>query len=178
MNFFGERVVLRGIERKDLTLLAAFHNDPEVGKMIEFSWPISLEQQERFFERQVGDDRTKRLVIETTQEGVIGYTGLWGIDWIDRRATNGIIIGKKEARRKGYAVDALETIAGVAFDHLGLHRLDADIFEFNEPSRRLYIDRCGWTEEGRRREHIYRNGRWWDRILVGLTEAEWRSRQA
>ena len=130
--------------------------------------------QERFFERNVTDERSKRLVIETAEFGVIGYTGLWGIDWVDRRATTGIIIGRKEAQGKGYATDALWSLMRAAFEYVGLHRLDAEIFEFNERSLKLYVDRCGWKEEGRRRLHVFRDGRYWDRVLVGITADDYR----
>jgi RimJ/RimL family protein N-acetyltransferase len=172
VNLHGDRVVLRAIEREDLELLQQFHNDPEIGAMIEFSWPLSMADQEAFFERQRGDQSSKRLVIDTPEHGVVGFTGLWGIDWIDRRAVNGIIIGKAEARRRGYAADALETIAAAAFEQLGLRRLDARIYEFNQASLHLYVDRCGWIVEGRQREWVYRDGKSWDAILVGLTASD------
>lgn len=178
LNFVGNKVTIRAIEHGDLELLAKFHNDPEVGRMIEFSWPISAHAQEAFFERSTADQSTRRLIIECPAHGVVGYTGLWGIDWINRRATNGIIIGKQEARGKGYAQDAILTLLRVAFDDLGLHRVDADIFEFNEPSLRLYTRRCGFREEGRRRGHIFREGRYWDRILLGIQAEEYRQHVA
>lgn len=176
MNFYGKRVVLRAIERADLEALARFHNDPAIAGTLEFGWPISMAAQERFFERNAGDDRSKRLVIETKEFGVIGYTGLWGIDWVDRRATNGIIIGRPEAQGRGYATDAIWAVMRAAFDYVGLHRLDAEIFEFNQPSLKLYLGRCGWREEGRRRQHVFRDGRHWDRVLVGITRDEYRSK--
>jgi RimJ/RimL family protein N-acetyltransferase len=175
MLFVGRKVTLRAIERADLEILARFHNDPEVASSIEFAWPLSMASQERFFERVDRDERSKRLVVEARGEGVIGYTGLWGIDWINRRATNGIIIGRRDLQRRGYAKDTLMTIARVAFDELGLHRLDAEVFAFNEASLRLYVG-VGWREEGRRREHIYRQGRFWDSVLVGILATEYRER--
>lgn len=177
MRLHGDRVVLRAIERQDLKPLMEFHNDPEIGAMLEFSWPLSTVDQEAFFERQRIDERSKRLVIETAEHGVVGYTGLWGIDWIDGRAVNGIVVGKKEARRRGYAADALDTIAAAAFDQLRLHRLDARIYEFNEASLKLYVDRCGWVIEGRQREWVYRDGRHWDLILVGMTASDFAARR-
>ena len=172
MRFVGRKVTLRGIEREDLPVLAEFHNDPALAETIEFSWPISLHQQAEFFERVSRDERSKRLCIEIPGQGVIGYTGFWGIHWIDRRATNGIIIGKDQ-QRHGYGMDAIMTVLRVAFDNLGLHRVDAEIFEHNPASLRLYVEKCGFREEGRRREHVFHQGRFWDRILVGITAAEY-----
>jgi RimJ/RimL family protein N-acetyltransferase len=174
MRFVGRKVTLRAIERQDLPMLAEFHNDPALADTIEFSWPISLHQQEKFFERASQDEGSKRLCIELPDQGVIGYTGFWGIHWIDRRATNGIIIGRKDLQRQGYGTDAIMTMLRVAFDHLNLHRIDAEIFEHNPHSLQLYVGKCGFREEGRRREHIFHRGRFYDRILVGITAAEYR----
>lgn len=174
MHFVGKKVVIRAIEREDLAFLRDLHNAPDVARTIEFAWPLSMAHQERFYERTITDGTTKRLVIEASGQGPIGYTGIWGIDWVDRRATNGIILGSK-FRGQGYATDAIMTVARVAFDDVGLHRLDAEIYEFNEASVALYTRHCGWREEGRRREHVFRNGRFWDRILVGITATEYRA---
>ena len=56
-----------------------------------------------------------------------------------------------------------------AFDELGLERLDTDIIECNLPSLRLYTERCGWTRDGVRERAYFREGRWWDKVLVGIT---------
>ncbi|MGM0577358.1 MAG: GNAT family N-acetyltransferase [Myxococcota bacterium] len=175
MHFVGRKVTIRAVEREDLPLLRDFHNDPEVGAMIEFSWPLSMGNQERFFERVTTDPNTKRLVIEVPDEGVIGYTGLWGIDWINRHAVHGVVIGRRDLQGRGYGTDAVNTMARVAFDHVNLHRLEAHIYAFNEASLKLYVDRCGWTEEGRRRESLYRAGRYWDTVIVGITAEEFRA---
>ncbi len=172
MHFVGKKVVIRAIERSDLTALAALHNDPELGANLEFSWPISLASQEKFFERLDTNPNTKRFAVHHPEEGIVGYTGLWGIDWIDRRATEGIIIDKRFHGR-GFATDALMTLQRAAFEQIGLHRIDAMIYEFNTVSLKLHIDRCGFKEEGRRREHIFRNGRWWDTVMVGVLAADY-----
>lgn len=172
MHFIGKSITIRAIEREDLQELAAIHNDPEVGANIEFSWPISLASQTRFFERNDSNPNTKRLVVESPEDGIVGYTGLWGIDWIDRRATSGIILAKRFHGR-GFGTDALMTLQRVAFEQIGLNRLDAIVYEFNVASLRLHIEKCGWREEGRRRQHIYRNGRFWDSVMVGVLSADY-----
>src|SRR5256885_11712325 len=50
-----------------------------------------------------------------------------------------------------------------AFGTLGLHRIALYVFEFNERAIRAY-QRCGFVVEGRSRESIWRDGRWWDEI--------------
>jgi len=60
-----------------------------------------------------------------------------------------------------------------AFRQLGLHRIALSVFEFNERAIRAYR-RCGFVVEGRARESIWRDGRWWDELTMSILESEWR----
>jgi hypothetical protein len=66
---------------------------------------------------------------------------------------------------------------GHAFDTLGLHRIALTVFEFNERAIASYL-RCGFVVEGRARESIWRDGRWWDELTMSILEPEWRARRA
>ena len=60
-----------------------------------------------------------------------------------------------------------------AFGTLGLHRIALFVFEFNERAIRAY-QRCGFVVEGRSRESIWRDGRWWDELAMSILESDWR----
>ena len=62
-----------------------------------------------------------------------------------------------------------------AFGTLGLHRIALTVFEFNERAIRAYR-RCGFVVEGRARESIWRDGRWWDELAMSVLASEWRER--
>jgi RimJ/RimL family protein N-acetyltransferase len=64
-----------------------------------------------------------------------------------------------------------------AFGTLALHRVALAVFEFNERAIRSYR-RCGFIVEGRAREAISREGRWWDELTMSILEPEWRARRA
>ena len=59
-----------------------------------------------------------------------------------------------------------------AFGTLGLHRIGLSVFEFNERAIRSYLS-CGFVVEGRAREAIWRDGRWWDEITMSVLDSEW-----
>ena len=61
-----------------------------------------------------------------------------------------------------------------AFGSLGLHRIALYVFEFNERAIRAYR-RCGFVVEGRSRESIWRDGRWWDELAMSILESDWRA---
>jgi RimJ/RimL family protein N-acetyltransferase len=52
-------------------------------------------------------------------------------------------------------------------EDLGFHRLQLEIYGFNERAQR-HAERAGFTREGVRRKAYWRNGEWVDGILYGL----------
>jgi hypothetical protein len=60
-----------------------------------------------------------------------------------------------------------------AFTRLGLHRVALSVFAFNERAIRAYR-KAGFVIEGRAREAIWRDGRYWDELTMSVLESEWR----
>jgi RimJ/RimL family protein N-acetyltransferase len=54
------------------------------------------------------------------------------------------------------------------FDDLGFHRLQLEVYGFNERAIR-HAERSGFVYEGRRRRAYERHGEWADGVLFGLT---------
>lgn len=72
-----------------------------------------------------------------------------------------------DQRRKGYGTDATRLTLNYASTAHGLHRVEAEIFEYNEPSIRL-ARRVGFTEFGRARQGHWAGGRNWDVLLFDM----------
>jgi RimJ/RimL family protein N-acetyltransferase len=53
------------------------------------------------------------------------------------------------------------------FDDLGFHRVQMEIYGFNERAMR-HAERSGFVREGVRRKAYWRNGAWVDGVLYGL----------
>ena len=53
------------------------------------------------------------------------------------------------------------------FDDLGFHRVQLEIYGFNERAMR-HAERSGFTREGVRRKAYWRNDEWVDGVLYGL----------
>jgi RimJ/RimL family protein N-acetyltransferase len=53
------------------------------------------------------------------------------------------------------------------FDELGFHRVQMEIYGFNERAMR-HAERAGFTREGVRRKAYWRNDEWVDGVLYGL----------
>ena len=59
-----------------------------------------------------------------------------------------------------------------AFDELQLNRLDGRWFSDNVPSKNMYM-KCGWKEEGIRRNYIFKHGEFRNLVETGILASEY-----
>lgn len=170
-----ERITLRPIERSDLPYLLDLANDPVVrAQVVGWDWPLSMASQERWFDAGIDTATTRRLLIVAPGGEPVGVTGLWDIDWHSGTAMSAIKIGGSQAQRgRGYGTQAIRQMMEFAFNEVGLRRLYAKILTFNDASLALYRDKCGWTQEGVARQHVWKNGRHWDVVHLGILREEY-----
>lgn len=169
----GQVVTLRPLAEGDLELLRQWANDPDLrSKVVDWSPPVSAEEQRRWFEAAREDSSTRRYIIQRSQGERVGMAGLWKIDLQARSAELGLKIGLPAARSRGLGTDTVQTLVRLAFEELELHRLWARILANNVSSLRLFIEKCGWKEEGRLRQAAFRDGAHIDVVMVALLREE------
>jgi len=170
----GEKVQLRPIERDDLPRYVEWFSDPEVRRYLIIYLPFSLTQEERWFENLVG--RLERqedvlLAIETADGVHIGNIGLHTIDWKNRNAELGIVIGEKAYWNQGYGTDAIRTMLGLAFREMNLHRVFLRVDVDNGRGIRCY-EKAGFRQEGTLREVVFREGTFHNQYIMSILESE------
>lgn len=167
-------VNLRPLEKSDLAYLRRLANDPEVREnVVGWDWPLSDAGQEVWFSSLAGDSSTRRFIIETETGESVGLTGFWDIDWRNRTAMTAIKLGgTDDARGRGYGAAAIRAIMEFAFLDAGFNRLHATILATNSRSLAAFVRKSGWTEEGRLRKHIWKNGEYVDLVQIGILRSE------
>jgi RimJ/RimL family protein N-acetyltransferase len=175
MNIRGKILTLRAIEEQDLELLHKWANDPVTQDGIgELHFPSSMDFHNSWFQNLKNDRLNQRFVVEVPDVGIIGISSIMNIDWRNRHAWHGLVLGEGNHRGKGYGIDAIMATMRYAFDELNLERLDGSMLEYNKISLATYCGKkLGWKEEGRRRNYYFRKGRYWDQILVGVTRQDY-----
>lgn len=169
----GEKARLLIPLREDIPLFLRWINDPEVNQFLFARGPMYEKMEIEFFESITSRAATTRFFVIGTEALVpIGTVGLHGIDWTSRVATLGISIGEKEYWGKGYGTDAVECMLKMAFREMNLNKVELDVHAFNERAQRCYI-RCGFTEEGRMRQHVFKNGEYHDTLTMGVLAPDW-----
>jgi RimJ/RimL family protein N-acetyltransferase len=175
VNIKGKVLILRAIEERDLELLQKWANDPDTQDGIgESHFPSSMDFHLSWFQKLKNDPLNQRYMVDVPEVGGIGISSIINIDWRNRHAWHGLVLGESGHRGKGYGVDAIMATMRYAFEELNLERLDGSMIEYNKPSISAYCGkRLGWKEEGRKKNYFYRKGRYWEQILVGITREEY-----
>jgi RimJ/RimL family protein N-acetyltransferase len=146
-------------------------NDPEITATIKLNLGVTRRQEEAFFERietQRDADFTWAILDESGRH--IGFIGLHGINWRNRWATGGLLIGERSAWGRGYASDAVRVRTRFGFGELGLHRISGHTM--NPAMKRVY-EKCGYRHEGVARGMFWRDGRWHDADLFAILSDDW-----
>jgi RimJ/RimL family protein N-acetyltransferase len=172
----GSRVVLRRHVPGNVAAFLRWYADPEIARLARYqATPMRPEEIERFFTaRVVGPNALAMAVHEKTTNRLVGTCAFSQLDGENGSALYHITIGEKELWGRGYGTEATELMLGHAFGNLGLHRVSLAVFAFNERAIRSYR-KVGFVVEGRAREAIFRDGRFWDEISMSILEPEWRA---
>ena len=176
---YGEGVRLRAIEREDIDRFVRWFNDPEVRRYLLMYEPMSRAKEERWFEERLSRKDDIILAIEVREGDCwvhIGNVGLHRIDWKNRVATLGIVIGEKAYWNRGYGTEAVKTMLRYAFHELGLNRVELETYSFNPRAQRCY-QKAGFRRERVRRQALYRDGEFHDVITMGILRSEFEEGQ-
>lgn len=167
----GKLVRLRALERDDIVRSHAFVNDYQTmrGVMSGMLYPSSFEDETRWADGQSSYTRGEyQFGVETLeQRAFIGRCGFTRVDWKNRLAELGILIGDAAFRGRGYGSDAVRVLCAFGFRELNLHKIKATVFDFNETALRAY-EKCGFVREGVLKKELFREGSYHDVIALAL----------
>jgi [ribosomal protein S5]-alanine N-acetyltransferase len=147
--------------------------DPVITRYLMQRHPPSLRQEEAWYERMAEsrDDVVWTIVLPSS--GLpIGATGLHRIDWRNRHAFNGILLGDRAEWGKGYATEAIRLETAYAFQELNLEKVLTEVYAPNAASRRT-MERAGFQGCGVRRRNVFLDGEWHDEWLGEILRDEW-----
>jgi RimJ/RimL family protein N-acetyltransferase len=159
-------VSIRRARPDDVPFLVELLTDQEVEPFLAASRSRSAEEIGAEVERSLAEPEAYgRMVIEVDGErgGAVEYER---VNVRSRIAQVGGLAVHPRHRGRGVADDAARQVQRHLFE-LGFHRLQMEIYGFNERAQR-HAERAGWVQEGRRRNAYWRHGEWVDGVLYGL----------
>lgn len=169
----GERVRLVPVDRTlHFDNALRWMNDPEVTRYLNLSTGVTPGMEEEWIQKVQKRDNDFTWAIHDERNRHIGFTGIHGIDWRQRRATSGIVIGDKEAWGQGYATDVMRVRTKFAFETLNLHRIESEALADNQASQ-IALEKAGYKREGVFRKRFWVDGAWHDTIRYAILDEDY-----
>ncbi len=94
------------------------------------------------------------------------------LDWVDRRAEIGVMIGEKDHWSRGFGTEAISLLLRYMFEELNLERIGLYCDETNLRAQRCY-QKCGFRQEGVFRHHRFKNGAFVNDVIMSVLRADW-----
>ncbi|MGW2488692.1 GNAT family N-acetyltransferase [Streptomyces sp. NPDC001606] len=169
----GERTVLRPFTADDADAMWEIIGDPEVLRFTyEPSTELTLDMVRSWYAtRSAQPDRLDLAVTDAATGELLGEVVLHEVDPHSRNCTFRTLLGPR-GRGRGVGTEATRLIVGHAFEQLGLHRVQLEVYAHNTRARRVY-EKVGFVTEGVRREFALRDGEWADEVMMAVLAPEW-----
>lgn len=162
---------LKKLEEKDLEKVMNWRMKEEVTKYMYTDPVLDIEKQKKWFDEI--DYKKDRYWIIQYEGKDIGLISANNIDEKNKRCAWGYYIGEVGYRGKGIARDLECSMYDYVFYRLNLNKLVSEVFEFNEKVVQIH-EKFGSKVEGCLKDHILKNGEYYNVITMGVTEREWR----
>ena len=160
-------VTVRRAIPEDVPFLVRLVSDEDVAPFLAAVRPSSEEELAIEVARSLAEPDDFGVMVFAV-EGERAGTATW--EQVNRRsriAAVGAFAIEPSFRGRGIGDEAARVLQRHLIRELGFHRLQMEIYGFNERALR-HADRVGWVREGVRRKAYRRDDEWVDGILFGL----------
>lgn len=177
---YGKRIRLRGLERTDIPKSFEWINDPDVYDGLALYLPMSLRDEEQWFDQMAQRDQAEKPMAIEARHGdgwkLIGNCSVFNIEWTNRSAELGIAIGEKSVWNQGYGTETMQLLLQHGFETLNLNRIYLRVYSTNPRAIRAY-EKAGFVLEGTLRQAVYKHGRYADVHIMSVLRSEWKSNE-
>ena len=176
-------ICLRKINKGDLHSLHALKQESWWGT--HRTLISNIEDQLRWYE-SLGHDSLFMMAESATAKGwtsvpksaakmvPIGVACFTEIDWYARTLNiSGSIFKNYRKEWNEVVMPAFSAGLDFAFEVLNMHRVGAEVLETHAAAQKLELDHLGFVIEGRRRKAVYKAGKYYDSVQLGLLREEW-----
>lgn len=169
-----KRIYLKPLEETDVNEdYVNWLNDKAVNKYMECRFTEWTEESVKEYVRSATKLSGGRMLfgIFTFTDKLIGTAAISSIDYNNKFAYVGLMIGDRGCWRKGYGTETLALVKDYAFNKLELHKLMAGVYEDNYASRQLFL-KSGFVPSGYLVENRFLDGKYVGEILYEIIKDE------
>lgn len=176
-----EGISLRKLHTGDLHALLALKQESWWGT--HGTLIVNIEDQKRWYDN-IGHneifmmvekfEEDKGVTIKTGKNVPVGISCYTEIDWYSRCLNiSGSIFKHYRKDWTGTVKPSFSAGLDFAFEVLNMHRVGAEVLETHAAAQKLELGHLGFVIEGRRRKAVYKSGRYYDSIQLGMLREEW-----
>ncbi|MDO8668320.1 MAG: GNAT family protein [bacterium] len=170
----GEKIILKPLAISQAENFLRWIKDDEVSRFLIIDGRgLTLNKEKEYIKNSLTDKSKLNWAIFTDSGEHIGSTGLHDINRKNLKAVWGIFIGDKNYWNQGLGTDVLKTVSKHCFKKLKLNRVELGVFPHNPRGKRCY-EKCGFKVEGVKKQAIWKNGRFIDEIIMGITKDDYK----
>ncbi|MBU4444137.1 UDP-4-amino-4,6-dideoxy-N-acetyl-beta-L-altrosamine N-acetyltransferase [bacterium] len=151
---------------KEKEMVRSWRNNEKVRKWMYSDQTITHEEHSGFIERLQSDDKNFYWILKDHNGNYIGVIYLNRVDFRNRNAYIGIY-SDPDNKIPSAGKMLIDCIKKLAFDKAKLHTLKLEVIENNEQAIRFY-SKSGFNIEGKLREFVNKDGKWYNVILMGI----------
>ena len=158
----GNNIYLRLLEKKDIRILYKICNEEKVKRYNTI--PNDIQNNNK------GTNLRKALSIINEKNVLVGFITYKESNYCNNVYSIGITIGSKYWGRK-YGQDSIKTLLKYLFGELNAIRVELEVIKSNLRAINCY-KKCGFVEEGIRRNKVYIEGEYVDTLIMGILREE------
>ena len=164
-------VSIRRARPDDVDFLVALLTNDEVAPFLAAVRPSGREELAALVDRSRDDPEAFGVFVIEVDGDRAGTVEFERVNTRSRIASLGGLALHPSFRGRGIADQASRLVQRHLISELGFHRLQLEIYAFNERAL-AHAERSGFVREGVRRKAYRRDGRWVDGVLFGLVEED------
>ena len=159
------KIQLRRVTKEDLENFRNWRNSTNIWKNNTQFIFLNMENQKKWIKSVSEKNSDKHMfTIIDTKKRPIGICGLTNLDPIEKSAKIAIIIGNSNSQSRGIGTQSLTLLLNYGFRKLKLHRIEAEVLEYNIKSQ-SFFEKFNFHKEVELRDYLFRNEKWWSLII-------------
>jgi RimJ/RimL family protein N-acetyltransferase len=166
----GKYINIRKIDEDDLNYFKTWFGQPDYFMAMSGSFFDSAANKSFIIEDNVNIYGNRQyFILEDKKGNTIGFVLLSSIQWRNKNLCLEIYLNNKD-KGQGYGGEAILLAVSYAFWNLNMHKVSMFINEFNENALKMAFKTS--KLEGKLRNNIFYNGRYWDVYVFGILKHE------
>lgn len=146
----------------------------EIDRLTGSSGTYKKEDVVSYYNRNVTDPDRFDFIMIAPDWTFIGESVINELNWENSSANFRIVIFDEDYLGQGLGTWAVEKTRDFAFEQVGLHRLELEVFSFNPRAKHVY-EKAGFRLEGIKRDSQKTADSYADTLIMAILEDEWKA---